>query len=138
MKDIKSLNILIVEDDLDVRARVAKDVKELGFEGELHLAGDGIEALEKLHETSISGKTIDLVICDIFMPKMTGIEFLEEIRDKDSPYKKLPVLMLTTKSERSLIINCIKLGVGQYLLKPWDKKSLMVKIKATLDKDDEA
>lgn len=133
--DFKSFNIIVIEDDQDTRTRILADLNELGFQGEISQAVDGVQALEVLAKLEKEGKHLDMGICDIVMPNKTGIEFLKELRAGSSKFKMLPILMLSSHSDRQLIVSCIKLGIGQYLIKPWDKKSLMLKIMEVFKKE---
>ena len=110
------LNILLVEDDqVDVmNVKRAFDRNRIG--NPLFVAGDGVEGLEMLR----SGKIPDerrLVLLDLNMPRMNGIEFLRELRaDKD--LHLTPVVVLTTSDDERDKIDAYNLNVAGYLLKP--------------------
>ena len=112
----KMLNILLVEDDqVDVmNVKRAFDRNRIG--NPLFVAGDGVEGLEMLR----SGKIPDerrLVLLDLNMPRMNGIEFLRELRaDKD--LHLTPVVVLTTSDDERDKIDAYNLNVAGYLLKP--------------------
>lgn len=128
MSGIEKLNILVVDDDLETIKKILADLRAVGFTGEIFEAHDGQEAFERILDLEKSGKQIDFAICDIVMPRKNGVEFLKTLRASNSKYKNLPFLMLTSKSERELVVACVKLGVGQYLLKPWNQSSLLMKL----------
>lgn len=128
MSDYHEMNILVVDDDLSTREKIQSDLRSLGFTGTLHEAVDGEDALRTLSALEMKNAKLDLVICDIVMPKKTGVEFLQDLRGGQSRYKNIKFLMLSSQSDRALVVACVKLGVGQYLIKPWDQKSLMLKM----------
>ena len=102
---------LIIEDDASIRA-VLKRIMSKKFGFNIYQAGDGMEGLKVLEETSP-----DLVLLDISMPVMNGIEFLQVIRH-ESKYKDIPVFILSAVNDRKLIKQMIDLGVNDYILKP--------------------
>ena len=87
-------------------------------------AGDGEQALEVF----FANKDISLVILDVMMPKMNGYEVLKEIRN----YSECPVLMLTAKSEEADELQGFKLGVDEYVTKPFSPRVLMARVDAIL------
>lgn len=102
--------ILVVEDDVFVRDIYARELKKGGFEVET--AEDGLEGLEKIK----TGK-YDLVLLDIMMPKMTGVDVLKYIRDPRFLPKDVPVYLLTNLGQGSIIKQCLEIGAQGYLLK---------------------
>ncbi len=119
MEDIK---ILVVDDE----ARMRKLVKDfLSIKGYIVLeAEDGEEAL-KVFDTN---KDIKLILLDVMMPKMDGFEVLEAIRQ----YSKVPVIMLTARSEERDELEGYKLGVDEYITKPFSPKILVARVEAVL------
>ena len=104
---------LIVEDDATIRA-VLKRIMTKKFGFNIFQAGDGQEGLKVLQETNP-----DLVLLDISMPLMNGIEFLQIIRQQ-TKYKDIPVFILSAITDRALVKQMIELGVNDYILKPMD------------------
>lgn len=119
MEDIK---ILVVDDE----ARMRKLVKDfLSVKGYLVLeAQDGQEALKVFD----ANKDIKLILLDVMMPKMDGFEVLEAIRQ----YSKVPVMMLTARSEERDELEGYKLGVDEYITKPFSPKILVARVEAVL------
>lgn len=119
MEDIK---ILVVDDE----ARMRKLVKDfLSIKGYIVLeAQDGEEAL-KVFDTN---KDVKLILLDVMMPKMDGFEVLEAIRQ----YSKVPVMMLTARSEERDELEGYKLGVDEYITKPFSPKILVARVEAVL------
>ena len=119
MEDIK---ILVVDDE----ARMRKLVKDfLSIKGYIVLeAQDGEEAL-KVFDVN---KDVKLILLDVMMPKMDGFEVLEAIRQ----YSKVPVMMLTARSEERDELEGYKLGVDEYITKPFSPKILVARVEAVL------
>ena len=119
MEDIK---ILVVDDE----ARMRKLVKDfLSIKGYIVLeAEDGEEALNVFD----TNKDIKLILLDVMMPKMDGFEVLEAIRQ----YSKVPVMMLTARSEERDELEGYKLGVDEYITKPFSPKILVARVEAVL------
>jgi CheY-like chemotaxis protein len=109
-------SILLVEDDeLDVIS-VTRTLKKLDVEHELHTAFNGIEALAMLRGDGMPRiKQPDIILLDINMPRMNGIEFLKELR-KDSTFSSIQVYVMTTSSEEYDITQ--SMDVAGYIIKP--------------------
>lgn len=122
-KTMENIKVLLVDDDELVRQKLITDLKGLGITTPISDAAGGDEALEILKDRS----PFDLIILDIEMPKMSGIELLKIIK-REAIYKDVPTLMLTSKSNMSTVVEVISLGVKGYILKPWDNRSLKEKI----------
>jgi len=116
---LSSLRILYVEDDLNTREEVSFFLE--GIVAELYLASNGKEGYEK-YCTYLP----DLIITDIQMPKMNGIEMIEKLRETD-PYT--PVLITSAYNETNYLLNAINIGVERYILKPINLKLLVEAIK---------
>lgn len=114
--------ILIVDDEKEIR-----DLVEIYLKGEGYKtvkAGDGEEALEKLREES----DIDLIILDIMMPKLNGIEACLKIREE----RELPIIMLSAKAEDVDKILGLNMGADDYLTKPFNPLELVARVKSQL------
>ncbi|MBF0353398.1 MAG: chemotaxis response regulator CheY [SAR324 cluster bacterium] len=117
----KEMNILVVDDFSTMRRIVKNILRQLGFNNIVE-ADDGTTAMAKL-----KSEKIDFVITDWNMPKMTGMELLKEIRG-DANLKNIPVLMVTAEALQENIIAAVKAGVSNYIVKPFDAKTLSDKI----------
>ena len=116
--------VLVVDDSSVMRQIIKNNLKQLGFiQANLVDAEDGQSALKKLGEDPA-----DLVISDWNMPKMTGIEFLKKVRS-DGSLKGVPFLMVTSEADKEKIMEAVKEGVSQYIVKPFNAKQLEEKIK---------
>ena len=102
--------VLVVEDDVFVRDIYARELKKGGYEVEI--AEDGLEGLEKIKTGGY-----DIVLLDIMMPKMTGVDLLKNVRDPNFPAKDIPVYLLTNLGQGSIIKQCLEIGAQGYLLK---------------------
>lgn len=113
---MKKPTILLVEDDaLDIIS-VERSLKKLDSEYELYTAFNGIEALRILRDSSIK-LVPDVILLDINMPRMNGIEFLKVIRE-DENLSDLKVFIMTTSSESNDRSEAEKLGISGYIIKP--------------------
>ncbi|MEC5164357.1 CheY-like chemotaxis protein [Flavobacterium sp. PL11] len=111
----KILNILLVEDDEVDIMNVKRAFSKNNITSPLFVANNGVEALEMLEKQIIPLPKI--IILDINMPKMNGIEFLKIIRE-DETFKNISVFVMTTSNEDSDKINAYNLNVAGYILKP--------------------
>ena len=114
----KMLNILLVEDDeIDVM-NVRRAFKKNNIANPLHVAGNGLEALAILRdEQSTIPRDRRLILLDLNMPRMGGIEFLRELR-ADPELRATPVVVLTTSNDDKDRVEAYNLNVAGYILKP--------------------
>jgi len=112
--------ILIIDDSASIRQVVSITLKGAGYE--VIEAIDGLDALSKLE-----GSKIHLIICDINMPKMNGIEFLKAVKgdSKYSSYKFTPIVMLTTVSEEAKKLEGQQAGAKAWIVKPFLPEKLL-------------
>ncbi|MDQ0207482.1 response regulator transcription factor [Alkalicoccobacillus murimartini] len=116
-----SKHILIVDDDHEIAHLVSISLKNEGFT--TTTASNGVEALRKMDEHQI-----DLIVLDVMMPEMNGLEFCQTVRQTQD----LPILMISAKSEDMDKITGIMTGADDYLIKPFNILELIVRIKALL------
>lgn len=119
---MERLKILVVDDE----ARMRKLVKDFLVKSNYEVieAGDGSQALDIFYEQ----KDIALIILDVMMPKVDGWEVCKEIRQ----YSKVPVIMLTAKSDERDELLGFQLGVDEYISKPFSPKILVARVEAIL------
>ncbi|MEZ5319159.1 MAG: response regulator [Vicinamibacterales bacterium] len=127
----RMLNILLVEDDAVDVENVRRAFERNKILNPLFTAGDGVEALELLRSGGVPGDR-RLVLLDINMPRMNGIEFLRALR-ADPALAPTPVVVLTTSNDDQDRIEAFHLNVAGYLLKPVTFSSF-VDVMATLNK----
>ncbi|WP_374676145.1 response regulator [Ideonella sp.] len=112
----RSLNILLVDDDdVDVM-NVQRAFRRANLTNPLHLARDGVQALAMLRDGTVPASRL-LVLLDLNMPRMNGIEFLRELR-ADPALRHISVVALTTSSEEQDKVEAYQLHVAGYLVKP--------------------
>ncbi|MFT3837016.1 MAG: response regulator [Myxococcaceae bacterium] len=114
--------ILTVDDSRAVRTIVSKHVKEIGID--VIEAEDGQQGLAKLAE-----EPVDLVLLDVTMPVMDGPAMLHALRDKGD---KTPVILLTSESKTAILVDAMKAGIDDYILKPFKQEELLAKIRKSL------
>ena len=119
---MEKLKIMVVDDESRMRKLVKDFLKKKGYD--VIEAADGEEALDLFFED----KNINLIICDVMMPKIDGFEVVKEIRQ----YSQVPIIMLTAKGEESDELNGFDLGVDEYISKPFSPKILVARVEAIL------
>ena len=117
-----NLKILVVDDESRMRKLVKDFLTKSGYE--VLEAGDGEEAVDLFYKE----KDIALIILDVMMPKMDGWQVCREIRQ----YSKIPVIMLTAKSDERDELLGFELGVDEYISKPFSPKILVARVEAIL------
>lgn len=110
--------ILVVDDSATVRQQVGIALTQAGYS--VLEAGDGIEGLAVLEK----GGDIAMVICDVNMPRMNGLDMLDSIK-RDPRHSKIPVVMLTTEGHPGLVDRAKKAGAKGWIVKPF-KADLMI------------
>ncbi len=119
-------NILVVDDEA-VNLKVLSN--HLSLE-DYHVTqvSNGIDALDAIEQMDAKGRLFDLVLLDVMMPRMSGYEVCEKLREKYPP-DKLPVVMLTAKNRAEDLAAGLKSGANDYLTKPFNKTELLARIK---------
>lgn len=125
----KLVNILLVEDDEVDVMNVKRAFSKNNIKNKLFVAGNGVVALDMLRNSIVPLPRI--IILDINMPKMNGIEFLKIIRE-DENLKNISVFVMTTSNEDSDKINAYNLNVAGYILKPLSFEKFITSV-ATLN-----
>ena len=117
---------ILVVDDSRIMQNILKntfDEKEAWGKTDFLTASDGEEAL-----SIMSANKIDILLLDWNMPKLDGLAVLKKIRQSDK-YKKLPVIMITSEAAKYNVIEALKAGVSDYIIKPASRKILRDKVK---------
>ncbi|MFO7748712.1 MAG: chemotaxis response regulator CheY [Desulfobacteraceae bacterium] len=120
-----SIKVLIVDDFATMRRILKNILKQIGFKNLLE-ADDGTTALEVLEKQSV-----DLVISDWNMPKMTGLELLKAVRAHEH-YAKVPFLMVTAEAQKQNVIEAVQAGVSNYVVKPFTAEAISEKLEKIL------
>jgi len=118
----KKLSILIVDDNEENREILDRRLARLGYL--THAVGEGRSAL-----SALSNGHYDLVLLDIDMPIMDGMQTLKKIK-ADETLSSLPVIMLTAMEEKDIVLECMRSGACGYLTKPCDIKAVEQRIKS--------
>jgi two-component system, chemotaxis family, chemotaxis protein CheY len=114
--------ILIVDDSKTIRQQVAMPIKEAGYEVVEAVDGeDGIAQLEKSHDVA-------MIITDVNMPKMSGLDMIEAIH-KAGKHSGIPIVMLTTESQKSLIARAKEAGAKAWIVKPFKPEQLVAAVR---------
>lgn len=118
------MKALVVDDSMTIRRIVIKALAMVGV-AEAAEAADGSEAVSAIE----SGQQFDVILMDWNMPRMSGIEALRAIRAKGV---RTPVIMVTTEAEKSRVVEAIKTGANDYLIKPFAPDQLAAKVRNVL------
>lgn len=116
-----SKSVLVVDDSPMIRKQVSAALVGSGLE--VSTAVDGVDGAEK-----IKAGGVDCVVSDVKMPNRSGIEMLREIKSEPR-FANLPVIMLTTQTERSLIVEAKAAGACAWLVKPFNPEILLAAVK---------
>ncbi len=109
--------ILVIDDSATVRQQVGLAVKQAGFD--IVEAADGLEGLDRLKNVA----DIALVVCDINMPNMNGLDMLEQVQ-KDGKYTSIPIIILTTEGQPDQVARAKKAGARAWIVKPFKAELL--------------
>jgi len=118
-----NMKILTVDDFSTMRRIIRNMLRQLGYNNVVE-AEDGAEALSLLHR-----EKVDFVISDWNMPNMSGLDLLKAIRADDN-LKPLPVLLVTAEALKENVVEALKAGVNNYVIKPFTAETLKEKIDA--------
>jgi two-component system, chemotaxis family, chemotaxis protein CheY len=112
------MKVLVVDDFATMRKIIKNVLRQINLE-------DVVEAESGKHALTLlkSGEPVDLIISDWIMPEMTGIEFLRACKE-DEAYKKIPFIMVTAEAQKDNIMEAIKTGVDNYIVKPFTPDKL--------------
>jgi len=121
-------HILVVDDSAAIRKILQRVLRQTGMiVGEIYEAGDGQEALE-----AIKTKSVSLVLSDINMPKMDGLQLLAAL--KNSPaWRTIPVVMITTEGGETKVAEAVRLGAAGYVRKPFTAEQIKEKLAGILE-----
>ena len=117
-------DILIIDDEKAIRKTLTEILSYEGYK--IEEAGDGEEGFRKFSE-----KNYDVVLCDIKMPKMDGIEFLEKVKEVNPD---VPIIMISGHGNVDTAVEAVKKGAYDYISKPPDLNRLLITLRNALDK----
>jgi DNA-binding response OmpR family regulator len=119
--------VLVVDDEPTIAEVVSRYLQRAGYEA--RIAGDGAEAL-----ATAADRRPDLVVLDLMLPKIGGLEVMRRLRDQDRG--RLPIILLTAKGEESDRIVGLRLGADDYVVKPFSPAELVARVDAVLRRVD--
>ena len=119
---MEKIKILIVDDESRMRKLIRDFLEREGYQ--ILEAADGVEAMDQFY----SDKDISLIILDVMMPRMDGWQVLREVRE----HSKVPIMMLTARTEEQNELKGFELGVDEYVAKPFSPKILVARVGALL------
>ncbi|MBC5836950.1 response regulator [Flavobacterium muglaense] len=125
----RSLNILLIEDDAIEVMKFNRVLSTMDIKHKIVEAANGEEALTVLKVKEIIP---DIIICDLNMPKINGIEFLGILKNDDY-LKYIPAIILTTSNNRVDVMECYRIGIAGYLIKPLKYDDYVDRIKKLID-----
>jgi|TARA_R110000868_G_scaffold32516_5_gene118251 CheY-like chemotaxis protein len=123
------MNILFIEDDAIETMKLQRTTVKLGLKHNIIEAKNGEEALTVLNSNS---QLPDLILLDLNMPRMNGIEFLKILK-ADENFRYLPTIVLTTSQNRADLLECYRIGIAGYILKPLKYEDYEDKLKKVLE-----
>ncbi|MDD2318641.1 MAG: diguanylate cyclase [Geobacteraceae bacterium] len=119
-------NILVIEDSITIRKEIIETLQTHSIATCYHEAGDGLEGLKIL-----LGSKIDLVVCDVEMPRLDGFRFLAMVRAREE-LRDIPILLLTGKGDMDSKVRGLEQGASDYITKPFDASELVARVKIHL------
>jgi two-component system chemotaxis response regulator CheY len=118
-----ALNVLIVDDSAAIRKILQRVLRQTDIQiGEILEAGDGKEALQLLEGTQVG-----LVLSDINMPNMDGLQLLSTLKAR-TEWKKVPIVMITTEGSHNKVLEAVNLGAAGYVRKPFTAEQIKEKL----------
>lgn len=119
---LKAARILVVDDSRPMRLLLTKTLKQYGAAPDE--ASNGQMAIEKLRDAKTTTQPFRLVLLDLMMPVMDGHATLKEMR-QDPDLKRVPVVIVTTRTERDAILQCARYGISGYIVKPFTTQRIL-------------
>lgn len=121
------MKILVIDDSRFVRKQIIKFLDD--FSASIYEAADGQEALD-VHKA----QQVDLILTDWNMPVKTGLELVQELKEGHVE-RNPPILMITTNNQQEAIVAAIEAGCDDFLMKPFDREDLHLKLRTMLGED---
>jgi CheY-like chemotaxis protein len=126
---IDTLNIFLIEDDRIEVMKLNRTISSLKLKHKITEANNGEDALKILENKD---ELPDIILLDLNMPKINGLEFLNTLKS-DEILRYIPTIILTTSSNKKDLLECYKLGIAGYVLKPLTYDDYVLKIRKILD-----
>jgi two-component system chemotaxis response regulator CheY len=122
-----SMKVLVVDDFATMRRIVKGVLKQLGF-SDIIEAENGNSALDELKKEKVG-----LIVSDWNMPKMTGLDLLKAVRE-DEKLKSIPFIMVTAEGQKENVLEAVKAGVSNYIVKPFTPETFNEKLQKVFGK----
>lgn len=123
------LTVLLIEDDLIEVMKFKRTISKLELQHNIIEAKNGEEAIKFLNKKE---RLPDIILLDLNMPKLNGIEFLNILKN-DNQLRYIPTIILTTSNNRKDVLECYKIGIAGYVIKPLKFEDYVEKIKRVLE-----
>lgn len=127
MPKVNEPSLLVVDDDQMNREILNRHLKNLGYTN-IILADSGKQGLEV-----VASQSIDLILLDMMMPVMNGLEMLDYLK-QNPEWRIIPVIIISALDEKAMMLTCIQKGAEDYMIKPYDRVLLKARVSACLDK----
>ena len=118
--------ILVIDDSYNIREMIVKNLQKMGFIN-ISTAVDVPSAWEAIKKAENDKQPFDLILSDLNMPGLSGLEFLKQFRQYDN-YVDTPFILVTTESEKTAVLEAAASGVSNYVVKPFDTPTLSRKL----------
>lgn len=125
----KKLQILLIEDDTIEVMKFVKVIENLTLKHEIIETSNGEDALRFLNNTK---QQPDIIVLDLNMPKINGLEFLATLK-KSKHFRHIPTVVLTTSNHPKDILECYKIGIAGYIIKPLKYEDYVIRVEKMLD-----
>lgn len=126
---MNTLNILLIEDDMIEVMKLNRTISKLELHHNIVEANNGEDALKILQKKD---ELPDIILLDLNMPKLNGIEFLNILKE-DELLNHIPTIILTTSNNQRDLLECYKIGIAGYVLKPLKYEDYVLKIEKVLE-----
>lgn len=126
---MRVLNVLLIEDDMIEVMKLNRTISSLDLKHKIIETNNGEEALQFLQKKE---ELPDIILLDLNMPKINGIEFLSILK-KDEVLRYIPTVILTTSNNQKDLLECYKIGIAGYVLKPLKYEDYVLKIEKVLE-----
>ncbi len=126
---MRVLNVLLIEDDMIEVMKLNRTISSLDLKHKIIETNNGEEALQFLQKKE---ELPDIILLDLNMPRINGIEFLSILK-KDEVLRYIPTVILTTSNNQKDLLECYKIGIAGYVLKPLKYEDYVLKIEKVLE-----
>lgn len=128
----ETTKFLVVDDFSNMRKIIKKVLSDLGYHNVVE-AVDGHNAYQLMTDAVKASEPFEFIIADWNMPNMSGLELLKKCRTEE-PFRKIPFMMVTAESEQTQILEALKVGVTEYVIKPFSAVKLKEKLESSYKK----